>query len=307
MPDDHAADQPAPTAQGTLKTGLSRGWVIKSLLIIVVFIGLAVWGYVDATVIYPARGQNHVNHSRLGYLEKLEDAGASRLRNASIEDPAAEYQRLDEQLSLISPDSVEAATYQWLSALKKIENLDELTEENAAELAAREGGAAPSDTKTMFVNPRQHLADLQTEIGSAKAPKPLNSWDIPSQWAFVVVGLGVGVPLLLLFLVNASRSYRFEPATKTLTLPDGTAVTPQNLTGFDKRKWDKFLVFITLAGESHERKIDLYRYTPLEEWLVSIYEASPIYEADETEGEADDPAGDDEESQVDVREGEAEA
>ena len=268
---------------GPLKTSLSRGWVIKSLLIILVFIGLAIWGYMDATVIYPERGQRHVDHSRLGYLSKLEQGGASRLRTASVEKPADELARIEEQSSTISPDSVDAAKYQWLNALSKIENLEAIGEQNAEELARRAAGEEPRATPTLFVNPREHLRELETQLAGTEQPKPLNSWDIPAQWAFVVVGLGVGVPLLLLFFANASKSYRYIPSSKTLTLPGGTQVTPDTLTAFDKRKWDKFLIFITLQGESSERKIDLYRYTPLEDWLVEIYEASPIYEADEDE------------------------
>ncbi|MEM1424166.1 MAG: hypothetical protein AAGH64_09205 [Planctomycetota bacterium] len=268
---------------GPLKTSLSRGWVVKSLLIIVVFIGLAIWGYVDATVLYPARGQKHVDHSRLGYLTKLEQGGASRLRNASVEDPASELARIKEQSATISEESVDAAKFQWLLALSRIENLGRLAETNAEELARREAGEEPRDTPTLFANPREHLRELESQLAGTEQPKPLNKFDIPSQWAFVVVGLGGGIPMLLVFLVNATKTYRYVPDTKTLTLPGGTDVTPDNLDAFDKRKWDKFLVFITLRGEDNERKVDLYRYTPLEDWLVEIYEASPIYEPDEDE------------------------
>ena len=308
-------NQPATDGATPTKTSLSRGWVIKSVVIIVVFLGLAAWGYLDATVIYIKRGQNHVDQARLAYLVELQQISTRRLRNAGVDDPAAELERLqrviDEARALESnPGEEVVAKYTWLSALDKIENLEELASQNEAELERRRAGETAQDTLTLFANPREHLEQLAEERKDAKAPKPLNTWDIPLQWGFVVVGLGGGIPLLLMFLANASKSYRYDPATKTVTMPDGTDVYPDNLEAFDKRKWDKFLVFLTLKGETQERKVDLYRYTPLEDWLVEIYEASPIYEADEDAEPSDEAAAEQvqaENEDSDAGEGDAKA
>ncbi len=294
---DDASSETTTIAPGPSKTSLSRGWVIKSVLIILVCFGLAVWGYVDATIIYVKRGQNHVDAARLSYLDTAINSNMRRADRISVPDPAARLAEIKEQTSL---SEIDKALFEWLNALDKIENLGALAAENEAELAARTAGAEASDTTTMFADPVKHRRELKAARANASQPKPLNTFDIPSQWLFVVVGLGAGVPLLLMFLVNASKSYRYDPASRTVTLPDGTTVTPGTLTGFDKRKWDKFLVFITIEGESEERKIDLYRYTPLEKWLVDVYEHSAIYEA---EPEPEEDAEPEEDPADAVREG----
>ena len=290
---EETSSESTNSPSGPLKTSLSRGWVIKSLLVVLVFVGLGIWGLVDATYLYPKRGQNVINHAEAGYLEVTTKGGTRRSRDISIEDPAARLQSLQEAVDLASKQqsdrnfagtprsltSAENATYQWLTALDRLENMEALTRQNEEELARRKAGEEPRDTKTLFVDPVQHLNDLkENELKEAPQPKPLKKFDLPLQWLFVVIGWGVGIPLLGMFLINAAKSYRYDPASRTLTMPGGTTVTPETLTGFDKRKWDKFLLFITLQGETQERKVDLYRYNELEDWLVEIYEHSAIYE-----------------------------
>jgi len=57
--------------------------------------------------------------------------------------------------------------------------------------------------------------------------------------------------VLLLFWVGlvSSRRYRWEPESRTLTLLSGEKITPSDLADVDKRKWDKFLVFLRIRDD----------------------------------------------------------
>lgn len=283
---------PAPTGPNPLemtKTSISRIWAGKWIAIIVVFLGLAAWGWVDATIVYPARGQKHIDFARRDYLTLLRDSSpiSFSAEGTSVEDPEAEMIRLKNSGGQLT--AIDAAKKEWLDALSRLHSLAAVARENRAELERRANGEEAQPTRTLFVNPRTHLTELTTRLEEAGAPKPLNPIDMTIQWGFVAVGLAGGIPVLFLFFARARKSYRYDPDSRTVTFPDGTKVSPQNLTGWDKRDWHKFYIWITLEGEDHERKVDLYPYTPLEAWLVDAYEHSPIYEPeDEPEDEDED-------------------
>ncbi|MEZ6210689.1 MAG: hypothetical protein R3B46_05480 [Phycisphaerales bacterium] len=64
----------------------------------------------------------------------------------------------------------------------------------------------------------------------------------------------------------------------------------------DKRKWDKYYAFLKVDGRPDELKLDLYRYVPLEEWVLDMWRRSPGYDGSEDEpkdsGGGDDAVGD---------------
>ena len=81
--------------------------------------------------------------------------------------------------------------------------------------------------------------------------------------------------LLFLFLRVLTRTYRWNPETKTLTLPSGESIAPADLEDVDKRKWDKFIVFLhikdshsTLGGK--EIRFDTYRHGRIEDWILEM-------------------------------------
>jgi hypothetical protein len=117
-----------------------------------------------------------------------------------------------------------------------------------------------------------------TEAGARAAPKPLSWYDIPVQWVFVAIGFGGGAWLIVLWIMVARQTYRWNPDTLTLTLPDGQTIAAEELEDVDKRKWDKFLVVLKpkaphpLAGR--ELKLDLYRYAFLESWVLEMERAA---------------------------------
>ena len=95
------------------------------------------------------------------------------------------------------------------------------------------------------------------------------------QWLFVVVCLGVGLALTGLILKVKSRTYGWEPVEQRLFLPGGASLVPADIAEFDKRKWDKFLIFLKIKPGhqplgGREIRLDLLRYNPLEEWILAM-------------------------------------
>lgn len=73
----------------------------------------------------------------------------------------------------------------------------------------------------------------------------------------------------------ASKTYRWDPATRVLTLPGGVSIGTDDLEDVDKRKWDKFIVFLKIK-DSHsqiggqEVRFDTYRHSHVEEWILEM-------------------------------------
>jgi hypothetical protein len=73
----------------------------------------------------------------------------------------------------------------------------------------------------------------------------------------------------------ARRRYSWDDAEKRLFLPDGSSLVPADVAEFDKRKWDKFLIYLHVKPH-HERHagrelmLDLYQHAPLEDWVLEM-------------------------------------
>lgn len=248
-----------PTAEPAARetTKLNRPWLAKMIIFSAVLVFFGLYGLYDAVIAYPARGLRHASFCEFQYLDTAKANGILD-RRLSVPEPAAELARL-RALDHSRMTPVESARLDWLRALNTV-------------------GAMTPKTTTID-DPDKTYADLKnqwtTAAGAKKAPKPLAALDIPVQWVFVAVGLGGGLWLVVLFLNVARQRYVWEPATQTLTLPDGNSLTPADIEDFDKRKWDKFLIFLkikpthpTLGGR--ELKLDLYRHAPLETWVLDM-------------------------------------
>jgi hypothetical protein len=235
-------------------TRLNRPWLAKMAIFAIVLIGFGVYGLYDATVAYPNRGKAYAGYAHYDYLRLASQRGPLG-REVSIADPRAELARLRAQPNR-SPE--ETAKKQWLEALAVVGQLD------------------PQHTTT--TNPEETYAALRqqwTSSAGAKAqPKPLAWYDIPVQWVFVGLGFGGGTWLLLLWFMVARQKYGWDPEARTLQLPGGQTIAPADLEDVDKRKWDKFLVFLKLKPphplSGRELKLDLYRHTPLESWVLEM-------------------------------------
>lgn len=249
------------------RSTLGRRWLLKTGIFALFLLVLGVWGALDAWVIYPNRGARHAEWAKWKYLDAVARAGVLSV-DASVADPVAEYARLQssEVLSANTRDlgstsirqpqaALEMARLTWLRSLDRIGRL--------------------KPEFTVIAEPRRVLEDLTTEWAPKPVPKSLSRWDIPVQYVFVIVGLGGGVYLLVQILRVRSRVYTWDPSRLCLTLPGGGAITPEDLAEVDKRKWEKFLVYLkinpahsTLGGR--EIRIDLYHHHPVEEWVLAM-------------------------------------
>ncbi len=273
------------TRGGLLTTSVSRRWLLKWGAICIVGLGLGVWGLYDWQVAYPARGELHARFMLKQYLEQA--AGDFALRSASVEDPAAEMERLDQAAAEGSLTALQQSRELWLTALTRLHSLEDLAAENAAMLERPAGER--SDTHTWFVRPNDTLDELRTELQATSQPKPLSAYDLPVQALIMVAGFAVGGLLLLHIVRTFLTRYRYAPDERRLVLPSGRELTPDDIAFVDKRKWDKFFVFLKLKQEQggEEIKVDLYRFEPLEEWILDMEPHTEGYEP-EPEGEVAD-------------------
>lgn len=261
-------------------TSINRGWLIKTSIYFLAMIGLGVWGLVDGLVVYPKRGHNAAEFLEKQYLAQAEKAGA--LSKAPVETPAEELIRL----KLAAPDlrkeiekAGDAGTFamaekqmmldrhEWLIALSRVGWLTP----DRTRMLVDDAGKKASD-------PSRRLRELETKWASKTPPKPLGAFDIPAQWLIAAAGLGAGAWILGLTALVASKKYRWDPDRLAITLPGGKTIEPKDIKEIDKRKWDKYLVFLHLKDGSPEIRLDLLRYTPLEEWVLEMERQTDGYE-----------------------------
>ena len=92
-----------------------------------------------------------------------------------------------------------------------------------------------------------------------------------------------------------------------LIIRGGEVVTPSDLEDVDKRRWDKFIVFLkikgthpTLAGQ--EVKVDLYHYTPpVEDWVLAMEKSAFPERAEEDEAGDEDGDGPLKQSEIETQ------
>jgi|SRR5215831_13956642 len=252
-------DPTSSAATTTAVTRLNRPWLVKMVIFAAVLIFFGLYGLYDALVAYPERGQRHADFQKYQYLEAAKTEHKLDRRGVTVEEPASELSRL-RKLEPGRREPLDGPREEWLQALSKVGKLE------------------PSQTR--IDDPDAELARLKKQWttnngGAIHAPKPLSAYDIPFQWVYVAIGLGGGFWMILHYIAVARLKFRWDAATQTLTLPDGNMLTPADIEDFDKRKWDKFLIFLkvrsthaTLGGQ--ELKLDLYRYTPLEAWVLEM-------------------------------------
>ncbi len=261
---------PAPPPSTATVTTLNRKWLIKMLIIMAVSIGLGLFFLVDGGIRYPARGAGAAEYSEFQYLQAF-DKERGGIRNVQgIDDPKARLAQLNEKVKSAGQlDGVEQALETWLLQLDTIKQL------------------GPAATAIPRVNYRDkvNVTDGESRLkeltpqwttsagGEKKSPTPLSAFDIPSQWVGMVVSLGIGFWLLYVLARAKTRSYRWDPATKRITLPDGVTFGPEDIEEYDKRKWDKLYIALKfkpghpqLSGKTME--FDLLRHEPLEAWIL---------------------------------------
>ncbi|MCC5824366.1 MAG: hypothetical protein LAT64_12040 [Phycisphaerales bacterium] len=262
---------------GTRTAPLGKRWLRKTLIFVVVLVAFGGWGLYDAIVAYPARGERFATWAKLAYLEAAREANQEDFgvfeRDASVPTPREEFRRLSEpdqrQRNLADAANTSSnrnlravmlnARYDWLEGLSRIGRLD--------------------PAYTAFDSPRAELDRMRAELAGVSRPKPLSRWDIPSQWVIMGVCWVIAGYIIVRALKVASIKYRWEPSTMTLTLPGGAGITPADLEEVDKRKWDKFIVFLKIkAGHpslgGQEVRFDTYQHDELEGWILDMEKAA---------------------------------
>ncbi len=278
--ENEASETPTPdhVKQDCAKAPLNPKWTIKLGIIAFFVIGFGGLGLYDAIIKYPERGQRYADWAKWQYLEAAKTAGSEQFgifREASVDNPVEEYERLDDPqkresdlrdaANQSSPSHLRATMrntrYDWLKALNTI---GKLTPEN-----------------TVIDDPEAELASSKARwTSSTSNPKPLKGYDIPSQWGIMVVCWGVGAWMLLHMFRVIGQKFSWDADSMTITIPGPVSVNPNQLEEVDKRKWDKFIVFLKL-NDTHpthagkELKVDTYQHALVEDWVLAMEAASP--------------------------------
>ncbi|VAX40147.1 hypothetical protein MNBD_PLANCTO03-558 [hydrothermal vent metagenome] len=239
---------------------LAKTWVVRMVLIIVVLFAFGAWGLYDAVVKYPARGRLHAKGVQLEYLETADRTGM--LYDTPVFDPTGELATLQGR-DVLELSNFDRLKLEWLKSLA-IPGLGMLKPEH-----------------TQMADPAAELQRLEEQFQKEAPPAGLSQFDIVLQWAIFVICWGLGAVMLVLFVLVKAKSYTWNPATKTLTMPGGVTISPADLDPADPAdltKWSKFVVFLQ-PREGHEKlrgpiKLDLFRYEPLEEWVKLLVKAA---------------------------------
>jgi len=278
-----------------LTSKVSRKWTIRMVVISIVLIAFGLWGLWDAVRVYPARGALAAEWLEFQFLEEFSRSRPPLDTRAGVADPAAEREKLSrlmQEKGQLPP--VDEAMVRWLDALRLIGKDDGPRATAIPRDDFRGGdGSAVTDARARLEFLR---AKFTTATGErVTAPSPLSPWDIPVQWLIMALGVGIGGYVALLIFRVKSRVFRFDPESRTLTLPGGATISPGDIEDLDKRKWHKFYVSMvvkkdhpTLAGQAVE--LDLLRFEPVEAWVLEMEKAAFPDRAAQDAGEPASPA-----------------
>lgn len=256
------------------KAPLNPRWTLKLGVIALIVFAVGVWGYLDASVIYPKRGEKYADWAKWQYLDQAKKADREDfgifLRDSSVSNPREELKRLSEpdrvtqnQQDASNPNSsralrasMQVARKRWLEALNVVGMLDE--------------------QHTLIDSPQSTLDALATKWGSSQSnPKPLSAFDLIVQWMIMGVCLIVALIMVVHMIRVRAKRYAWDSESMTLTLPGGERITPDDLEEVDKRKWDKFIVFLRIKGAhselgGQEVRVDTYQHLRVEDWILAM-------------------------------------
>jgi len=285
---DQNQEQLTPVTKDCAKAPINPRWALKlSVITLVIFI-VGAWGFWDASSVYPKRGERYAQWAKWQYLEQSKRANSEDfgifIRDTSIPNPSDEYTRLyepetqtrnlgDSQDSSSSRNlraSMLVARMNWLDALKVLGHLD--------------------PQYTTIDSPERELETLKMEWQTAKQPKPLSNLDLIVQWMIMAICWTVALLMFVHILKVKSKKYAWDSSEMAFTLPNGAVITPDDLEEVDKRKWDKFIVFLKIKS-SHsslggkEISVDTYQHLYVEDWILAMEEKAFPSQEDETETE----------------------
>jgi hypothetical protein len=264
----------------TIETSLKKGWIIRAMVMIILGYGFAIWAYYDATVAYPARGETYAQLREEYWLRALDSPTLAPGRVAEPRQRLAELnERVRNQEALSEAEQAERA---WLRALKVIGELD-----RAPERVSGPSEAWLAENPDAITGPMGRLLELSERISRMKGqPKPLNSYDIPSQWVILAVGLLIGTWSLVGFIRGARHKYTYDTETGTLTADDET-ITADEMKDVDKSRWQKKSIAYLVTKDGRRIKLDDWIYAHTEDIVDHLERQLGIKPAEgEEDGEA---------------------
>jgi len=273
--------EPETRSTGPRKTTTGRAWLIKFLIFLIAASGLGAWFLYDGLVAYPNNAREHARYTLLTYLEALERENRLRPSNATVENPAQTY----EQLSSTQPSALSETERQrlaWLESLTLFAELEDL--QGTTPNPELEPGDPGFLIATTFTTPTQTLETLRTYFQARPTPTALAAYDIPVQLILGFICTAAALFVLVRLTKTKLTTYTYHPEQHRLTGP-GLDITPDDIQLVDKRKWDKFLVFINFNDDRPEHKLDLYRFHPLEDWVLELEKLSPNHEPEPQDGQ----------------------
>ncbi len=242
------------------RTTLAKPWLSRMIILLVVLIGFGTWALYDAVIKYPAKGREVAQGFELEYLKQAKSSG--RLFDASVPDPRGRLAEL-RQKDLLELSGFDRKQKEWLESLA-IPGLGMLDADH-----------------TVFRDAQQRLDDLSEKFKTRPNMAKLSTYDILMQWIILVICWGLALVIFLWMLLVASKKYRWDEQALVLILPNGTEIKPGDLDPDDPAnltKWHKFIIFLNPAsGSSLGRKpikLDLFRYEPLEAWVIKLVKAA---------------------------------
>lgn len=244
-------------------TKISGKWMFWQVLYLFVLTGFAGWCYIDGAHWLPDRGRADASYKAKVYLEAATKAEFLR-SEFSIADPATEFQALTKDESNLRARSG-GGDGSARVALAKLAALEWLTSLN------RVGMLTPDNTT--FNDPPANLRELSSKWATLSPPKPLAAYDIFFQWVMLAAALAVDLLVIIVLARTITTRFKFDPDTNTLTLPNGKNITPADLAEVDKRKWEKLRCSLVLT-DGQSIPLDLLRYVPLEEWVLTLEKAA---------------------------------
>ncbi len=272
-------------------TTLNRRWLTKMIVLIIAFTAFGCWGLYDAFYLYPKRGREYAQDREKVYLERL-SAPPGKLAEASVADPKAVFESLEQREKELL--EAEAEFGKKLSSTDKADKADAEVRlmPKAIEYArfdwlrAHRNAWTLTPEHTTVPQPAERLKELTTVLNSQDKAVPLDRYDMYIQWGYMIVGFALTVAFIGHVARTKLTRFAFDSATNTLTLPGGATIAAADLVELDRRKWHKFYVtLITRDGKSHE--LDLYRFDPLEDWVLVMEKAAGLSKPEVTEDDAD--------------------
>lgn len=272
------------------KAPLNGRWIFKLFVITMVILIVGAWGYWDATSVYPKRGERYANWAKWQYLDQSKKADAEDygifIREASVTEPKEELVRLaasdtllKNQEDVANPSSsrtlrasMQLARKSWLDALQVIGNLD-------AE-------------HTTIESPQRELDALKAYWDAeVSKPDPLHAFDLFVQWIIMALCWTIGLLMIVHMLKVKGKKYGWVAKTMTFSIPGGHSITPDDLEEVDKRKWDKFIVFLKIKGAhdtlgGKEISVDTYQHKFVEDWILAMEEKAFGSQEDDDETES---------------------